>query len=182
MGKSKKKNTNIGCGFLLPRTTILLVISMLVLATNNILVFLLITEIADPISFRWGMCGLALALSGVYIIWALFLTRTIHRSVNEKKHSSQSSVYSFTRCKELTHAWQGIICLLPMAIFWAIFMGVKHDADFFITVNVKNYVTLKIFYVVDIVVTTFLLATVLPNFVDDATDHKITQLENKLQA
>lgn len=153
---------------------------MLILTTNAILLLLLITEIADPISFRWGMCGLALALSGAYIIWVIFLTRTIHKSVSEKRSSSQSSVYSFTRCKELTHAWQGVICLLPLAIFWAIFMGVKHDGDFFITVNVKNYITLKLFYIFDVIVTTFLLATVLPNFVDDANDHKITQLETRV--
>jgi hypothetical protein len=177
----KHKTTNIGCGFLLPRTTVWVLLSILILMVNFILCILGFTELIDPIQWRWGMCGYALALSGIYILLLIYNTRIIRKKLQSKRKERQSYgdslFYSYEKSLELKHAWTGILFFLAMSIFWAVFMGIKVDGDFLITTNLINYITLKLFYLFDVIVTIGLIAASTFNFFDDVVDHRLKILE-----
>lgn len=132
------------------------------------------------------MAGYAWGLTAIYILLLVFNTRLIRKKLlqsksSKKKHTRGDEIqpfYSYEKSLELQHAWIGILSFIFLALFWTLFMGIKNDSDFLITGNLINYITLKQFYLFNILVDIFLISASTFNFFSDVLDHRVRNLED----
>jgi len=176
--KKSPKNRSIGCGFVLPRTTLWIILSVILLLINLFISFLSLCEFSEPSAWRWVVCVFDLVLIIFYIVLFIFNVMEVRRNIWANK-KLQTSKIAYANSIELRHSAIGIFCFLFLAIFWAVFMGIQLDSQFLITSNVTNYITLKVFYALNIVVIFVMIACYL-DYQADISEQRIQKMETAM--
>jgi len=188
-----KSDTVVCNNFIIPRSTIWILIINVLLLIDLIFSLLAVTDIVDAPSWRWVVCGMAFAFVLIYLVLFIFNARQIQRAIWKRKNSRNNttnnqgtysskkdemnyikhSTYSFVNSLELQNAVFGFLAFLFMSVFWAIFMGVNTDDMFLITTNISNYIILKIFYLYNIL-STYMMFVIYFNYPFDVLDQRLS--------
>lgn len=148
----------LSCGLVFPRTTVWIIISIILLLVNLIICLLSLCEFTEPSAWRWVGCGFDFFFVLAYFILLVFNIREVRHRVYKNKHEFDVRGAKYANAVEMRHSAMGFIWFFFVSIFWAIFMGIKTDSQFLITTNVTNYFILKFFYSLNVIATLWLVA------------------------